>query len=306
MKRITTEAYGALRDALPVAFWFKKDFERYLGVALRDHPELLAGINFLSVTKRESAATLVDRLVTREDRYRETTLDLILELSQKERFSDIERLPEPDRSERLREAKEAIAILRRVTAQLAEVRAESEQHRAAREAEAHTAAAARRFADDLAGLKVRFLQLQATASPQRRGLELEPFLAKLLSLFDLEPRLSYTTPLEQIDGSFRLNSHDYIIEAKWQTKPVSREAVDTFASKIGRKGKNALGLFVAVNGLSSVAREAHRERTPFITMDGADLYAVLEGRIRLDDLLSIKQRHANDTGSCYHPAMAII
>ena len=65
-------------------------------------------------------------------------------------------------------------------------------------------------------------------------------------------------------------------------------------------------LFVAVNGLSSVAREAHRERTPFITMDGADLYVVLEGRIRLDDLLSIKQRHANDTGSCYHPAMEII
>lgn len=306
MKRISAEAYGALRDALPVAFWYKRDFERYLGVALRDRPELLAGISFTAGTKRESAATLVDRLVAHEDRYRDTTLTLMLELSHRERFPDIERLEEPDRTERLRQAKEAIAHLRRVTAQLAEMRAEAERHQAAREADAHATAAARQFAGDLEGLKARFLELRASESPQQRGLELESFLANLLALFDLEPRLSYTTPLEQIDGSFRLNSHDYIVEAKWQTKPVSREAVDTFASKIGRKGKNALGLFVAVNGLSSVAREAHRERTPFITMDGADLYAVLEGRIRLDDLLSIKQRHANDTGSCYYPAMAII
>lgn len=61
-----------------------------------------------------------------------------------------------------------------------------------------------------------------------------------------------------------------------------------------------------MNGLSSVAREANRERTLFITMDGADLYAVIKGRIRLDDLLSVKQRHANGTGSCSYPATAII
>lgn len=306
MERITTEAYGALRDALPVAFWFKSDFERYVKTALRAHPELLAGIGFRTDTKRESATALVDRLVAREDQYRDTTLDLMLELSHRERFPDIERMKEPDRSMRLRDARDAIANLRRITAQLAQVRAEAERLRAVSEGEKHARSQLRRFSDDLQELKSRFLALGTAENPQQRGRDLEVFLADLLLLFDLEPHLSYTTPLEQIDGSFRLNNHDYIIEAKWLAGPVSRETVDAFAVKIDRKGKSALGLLVAVGGLSSVAREAHRERTPFITMDGADLYSVLDGRIRLNDLLSAKQRHANDTGSCYYPALEII
>ncbi|WP_434176382.1 restriction endonuclease [Brachybacterium conglomeratum] len=306
MERISTEAYGALRDALPVAFWFKREFERYLGVALRAAPELLTGINFNAETKRESAETLVDRLVASEHRYRETTLDLMLDLSGRERFPDIERLEEPDRSRRLADAREAVSHLRKVTSQLAAVRAETERHRTARETEQRFAAAALKFSEDINGLKTRFLELHDSASPQQRGLELEHFLVDLVSIFDVEPRLGYVTALEQIDGSFRLDNQDYIVEAKWQKPPVSRAAVDTFAGKIARKGKNALGLFVAINGLSSTAREAHRESTPFITMDGADLFSVLEQRIRLDDPLRIKQRHANDTGSCYYPSTRIL
>lgn len=306
MERITTEAYGALRDALSVAFWFKDEFERYARTALRAHPELLGGISFLTDTKRESATTLIDRLIRQEDKYRDITLDLMLELSHRERFPDIERMKEPDRSVRLREAKDAVANLRRITAQLAHVRAETERLQVAKEAEKLTRAQLRQFSDNLQDLKSRFLTLETAENPQQRGRDLEVFVADLLSLFDLEPHLSYTTPLEQVDGSFRLNNHDYIIEAKWLASPVSRETVDAFAAKIGRKGKSALGLLVAVGGLSSVAREAHRERTPFITMDGTDLYSVLDGRIRLNDLLSAKQRHANDTGSCYYPAREII
>jgi hypothetical protein len=74
---------------------------------------------------------------------------------------------------------------------------------------------------------------------------------------------------------------------------------DAFAAKVRRKGKNALGLFVAVNGLSSAALATYHESTPFITMDGGDIYLVLDGRVRLDDLLRAKRRRANETGSCY-------
>jgi hypothetical protein len=71
---------------------------------------------------------------------------------------------------------------------------------------------------------------------------------------------------------------------------------------VRRKGKNALGLFVSVNGFSEDALAQYREATPFLAMDGADLYLVLEQRVRLDDLLRTKKRHANETGRCHFPA----
>jgi hypothetical protein len=40
-------------------------------------------------------------------------------------------------------------------------------------------------------------------------------------------------------------------------------------------------------------------------MDGTDLYLALDQRVRLDDLLKSKKRHANETGDCYLPASAL-
>lgn len=62
-----------------------------------------------------------------------------------------------------------------------------------------------------------------------------------------------------------------------------------------------MGLFVSINGFSGDFLKRFENSTPFITMDGADIYIVLENRIRLDDLLRAKKRHANDTGSCHLP-----
>ncbi len=46
---------------------------------------------------------------------------------------------------------------------------------------------------------------------------------------------------------------------------------------------------MAVNGLSSAELATYHESTPFITMDGRDIYLVLDGRVRLDDLLRAKR-----------------
>jgi len=39
-----------------------------------------------------------------------------------------------------------------------------------------------------------------------------------------------------------------------------------------------VGLFVAVNGFSGLALKAYAEATPFLTIDGSDLFLVLDGR----------------------------
>ncbi|MDO5093593.1 MAG: hypothetical protein Q4D79_09280, partial [Propionibacteriaceae bacterium] len=120
-------------------------------------------------------------------------------------------------------------------------------------------------------------------------------------LFDLEPRLAYSSDVDQLDGSFRLDTDDYLIETKWTKNPLGREQADIFAQKIGRRGKLAVGLLASINDFSEPLKTAYSTSSPFITMNGSDLFLVLEGRFKLDEALLTKKRHVNDTGSCYKP-----
>ncbi|MED7955050.1 restriction endonuclease [Streptomyces sp. BE20] len=112
---------------------------------------------------------------------------------------------------------------------------------------------------------------------RRAGLLFEPFLNELFRLFDLDPRLSYVLETEQIDGSFFFDTDDYIVEAKWWKKAMGREHVDIFDAKVRRKGRNALGLYIAVNGFTADALKEYDRRTAFITMDGGDPHVRVGG-----------------------------
>jgi hypothetical protein len=115
VKRISTEAYEALGEALAVITWNKRPFQSLLRTALRDHPELLAGLNF-DDTKRAVADQLVVRLVDNEHRYRDTTLILMLEVGGMEEFPNIQQMAEKaDRELRLADARRAVARLRSLT-----------------------------------------------------------------------------------------------------------------------------------------------------------------------------------------------
>jgi len=302
VKRISTEAYQALRGALPVITWNKRPFETFLRTALRDHPALLVGLNF-SDLKRNVSDQLIDTLITHEEKYQEVTLQLMLEVASMTRFPNLEQeRDETQRKLRIDEAHQAVTHLRSVTAQYSCDLKQSVLKENARKAAAAQAEAVRKFSDDVEVLRTRFIDLQSHQDNQKRGYEFESLLADLFLLYDLEPRLAYATELEQIDGSFSFDTDDYIVEARWRKAPTDRGDGDIFAAKVQSKGKNAMGLFVSINGFSGDFLKRFDNSTPFITMDGADINFVLENRIRLDDLLRAKKRHANDTGSCHLPA----
>jgi len=306
MKRISTEAYQALRDAVPVITWNKRPFETFLRTSLRDNPELLSNLNFAD-TKRVVADDLVDRLIKYEDKYQEVTLQFMLEIASMTKFPNLEQLKDKaDRELRLGEAKEAVAYLRSVTEKYASDLQETTVQDAGRKAEAAQNEALRGFRDDLDALRVRFLDMQTESDRHARGYAFESLLADLFLLYDLEPRIAYKIDLEQIDGSFSFETDDYILEARWRAEQADRPDGDVFAAKVQSKAKNAVGLFVSVNGFKSTLIERFKESTPFTSMDGSDLYMVLEGRVRLDDLLRAKKRHANETGSCYLSAVQFI
>ena len=306
MKRISAEAYQALRDALASITWNKRAFEYYVKAALRDTPELVAGLPF-SEPKRAVVDILVNRLLDDEKSFQQVTLSLMLEISSLTSFPNLELIKdEGDRAMRLETAQRAVEHLRKVTDAYSDEISARERIIAEREGRRAQEDAQRTFVDEVEGLRKRFLSLQVESNPQRRGIDLETLLTDLFMLFDMEPRLAYKLDHEQIDGSLSFDTDDYIVEARWRVEPTDRGDADVFAAKVRRKGKNALGLFVTMSGMTRSALEQYRESTPFIVVDGSDLYLVLDQRIRLDDLLRLKKRHANDTGSCFLPASGVL
>jgi hypothetical protein len=297
-KRIAPGAYDALVEALSIIFWNKAPFERFLRVTLRDHPELLSGLTF-SGLKRQVASDLVMTLAAREDKYQAVTLSLMFEVAAMNEFSNLSQ--QPDRPELVSAAQTTVTALRKWTEQYGALAAAQEQLRnedALAEARYEAQRSVKRVLNEQ---KELFLALHQESNEQLRGRLLESLLNELFFLFDMNPRRSFVLCDEQIDGAFTFNTDDYLLEAKWEKTAAARRDVDVLAEVVRRKGKNALGLFVAIGGFSAPAINAHSNcGTGLMFMDGADLYSVLDGHISLIDVLEAKRRHLSETGLPLH------
>jgi hypothetical protein len=291
-----------LAYALWRVIWNKDEFERYVRGMLQDHSELLARLDF-GRTKRETAGELVDLLRANEARYLDVTVALMLDIAGMDRFPNLER--QVDGAEKVALAEAAVAELRRWTGKQQEIIKEHEEHAASIAESAKQAQAIRAFTEAHEDLKQRFLVMHSATDKHQRGRDFEGFINEVFALYDLEPRASYSLEYEQIDGAFSLDTDHYVLEAKWWAERIGRPLLDIFKANIERKGKNTLGLYVSMSGFTSDALDVYAYSTPFITMDGGDFMAVLEQRIRLDELMRRKKRHASETGHCYLPVTKI-
>jgi len=73
----------------------------------------------------------------------------------------------------------------------------------------------------LLGLKEEFAQLAMEKDRSKAGLALEQLLNRLFELYELKPRQPFRIVGEQIDGSFDLDSHIYLLELKWEQHPLA-------------------------------------------------------------------------------------
>lgn len=134
-------------------------------------------------------------------------------------------------------------------------------------------------------------------SPQPRGYAFETFLGELFEAFNLAPRKSFKIKGEQIDGSFRLHSEIYLVEARWRNEPAGPSDLLTFWGKIGGKAEWSRGLFISYAGFSPDALSglATGKRANFIAMDGFDLHETLSRELSLASVFAEKARFAAET-----------
>ena len=306
VQRISANAISALKDALTAAFWFKRDLYGYAKAAVGGEPLFLAGIEWTSPDqyKRDSVNLFVDRLVRAQDEHQDLLLALLVDVAAMEDFPQLQRVDDPE--PKIAAARAAVARLRAVVQPYEQALMERQATRERFEVSRTAAKERRATTERLLELKARYLEMMALQA-QARGFALEKLLHDTFEAFDLDPKASFRVAGEQIDGGLTFGGEYFLLEAKWQQQPTARDDLDVFSAKVRRRGENTLGLVIAINGFEPSAVEIHSgNRSPIVLMDGGDLYAVLDERIDLNDLLRRKRRETSMTGRVLLTAAAIL
>lgn len=303
MKKISTQAIIALKDALSVIYWRKKELRQFLELTI-ENSSIISTIDWQENMKYESVSQLIDRMVARKDIFYNDLLKLFQETSNFNDFSHLKYWDEDGK--KTKRAKEAVQKLRIQTKGFFDKIKELEKAEERRKANLEKIKDSISFSNKLQELKNKFFEIAINSNPQQRGFQFEKLLNDLFQLFDLDPKSSFKITGEQIDGAFTFDQQDYLLEAKWQKTPVNAGDLYKFGGKISGKLKNTLGLFISLEGFSTDSTETNSSATKsMILMDGQDLMLVLEGRLKLNDLIYIKRRHASQTGEIYYKISSI-
>ena len=160
----------------------------------------------------------------------------------------------------------------------------------------------------LGQLKEDFLQLANEVDRSKAGLALEKLLNHLFEIYALKPRQPFRVVGEQIDGSFEMDSQVYLLESKWEKDVLPEADLLIFRGKIEGKSTFTRGVFVALNDISGVARDAiTRGKAPsFFVMNGHDLMMILSDIISLTDFLRKRVRLLAEEGRVCVPFSELV
>ena len=112
-------------------------------------------------------------------------------------------------------------------------------------------------------------------TPQQKGYKLEDIFCDLLRINEIEYSPPFRHTGEQIDGHFKYDKFDYLIEAKWEQDPAPQSHLSIFDGKIRGKAQSTRGLFIAINGFDPNAINKFSGDSPrIILMTGEDLALV--------------------------------
>ncbi|HGR2429701.1 TPA: restriction endonuclease [Streptococcus pneumoniae] len=155
-------------------------------------------------------------------------------------------------------------------------------------------------------LKTEYYSLFSSENPQKRGYRLEKIVANLFKNSDIDYHESYRndTNTQQLDGYFRFEGFDYLVEIKWEKDPINSSKIASLKQKVDTKLTSTRGLFISVNGFrDEVIQDFSNRDSKILFMDGQELSYILENRISLYEALKVKIIGASKTGN---PNVSII
>jgi hypothetical protein len=162
-------------------------------------------------------------------------------------------------------------------------------------------------AKTLIELKTTFYSSVTNTNRQAAGYSLEDILEKLFPLFDIEYRRSYKTGTQQIDGYFKFEGFDYLVEAKWRSDQPNENEIGGFERKVNTKLESTRGVFVSINGIrDEVIQEFNGKGSNILFFSGEDIVHILEGRIDLREALRKKIDKAAQEGQVYLPISSML
>ncbi len=149
-------------------------------------------------------------------------------------------------------------------------------------------------------LTEKFIKL-SDLKPQARGYAFEKFLQEFFWANNLKPRSPFRIVGEQIDGSFQIGPHTYLVEAKWQNRQIGQTELLGFHGKVEGKAKWSRGLFISYNGFTSNGIEAFSKgrSTSILGMTGQDIFFILNDAMSLVEAIEQKARRAAETGEFF-------
>lgn len=157
-------------------------------------------------------------------------------------------------------------------------------------------------AHKLSNLKKQLADGLLLKDRQRAGYNLENILESLFPLFEIEYRKAYKTETQQIDGHFRFEGFDYLVEAKCTKDKPNEHEIAGFERKITTKLESTRGIFVSINGFrDEVVKQFEGKGSKIILFSGEDIMHILEGRIDLRDVLRFKIEKAAQEGKVFFP-----
>lgn len=165
----------------------------------------------------------------------------------------------------------------------------------------------RRIVEEKAQLKQRlqeikksFLDLQSSNDKQARGFALEKLFFDLLELEEFEAHRPYRLTGEQLDGHFKYEKFDYLVEIKWTDLVSDQSGLSVFDGKIRNKGQSTRGIFFSVSGFDTNAVTKFSGNEPrIILMDGQDFFVILEEMTTFYDLMKLKTDALARLGNIY-------
>ncbi len=138
-------------------------------------------------------------------------------------------------------------------------------------------------------------------SPQQRGFNAERLFYDLLELEEFEFKRPFRNNGEQIDGHFRYEKFDYLVEIKWLDGASKQEDLSIFDGKIKGKAQSTRGLFLSFNGFDQNAINKFSGNSPrIILLDGQDFVQILNGYISFFDILKKKTDALVRFGNIYY------